>query len=168
MFPRHSQIMKMDVTVVLFIEFLDLQFHYDPMFDSLYITSACHFHLYFFACRDFVVLCPSLPPTVCPDCTIYSYFPSDGPSSTPSCTTTSTIGTCLTTPSCSLPTLREWALGGCHLFLFVLCSRWRLRFSRPKHGKWVPIFRIHLDGDSTQLTVVYSVALFWCIYDFGP
>ena len=41
---------------MLFIEFPDLQFHYDPMFNSLYITGACHFHLYFFACRDFAIL----------------------------------------------------------------------------------------------------------------
>ena len=38
-----------------FIEFPDLQFHHDPMFDSLYITGTCHFRLYFFACRDFAV-----------------------------------------------------------------------------------------------------------------
>ena len=55
MYPRHSQIMKMDVTVVLFIEILDLRLHYDPMFDSLYIASTSHFCLYFFTCRDFVV-----------------------------------------------------------------------------------------------------------------
>ena len=45
----------MDATTVLFIEFPDLQFHYDAMFDSLYITGACHFHMYFFAHRDFAV-----------------------------------------------------------------------------------------------------------------
>ena len=47
--------MKMDVTVVLFIEILDLQLHYDPMFDSLYIIITSHFRLYFFTRRDFVV-----------------------------------------------------------------------------------------------------------------
>ena len=45
----------MDVTAVLFIEFLDLQFHYDPMFNFLYIIGACHFCLHFFADIDFSV-----------------------------------------------------------------------------------------------------------------
>ena len=45
----------MDATTIFFIEFLDLQLHNDPMFDSLYIIGACHFRLYFFSCRDFVV-----------------------------------------------------------------------------------------------------------------
>ena len=53
--PRHSQITKMDATTVLFMELPDLQLHYHPMFDSLYIIGTCHFRLYFFACRDFVV-----------------------------------------------------------------------------------------------------------------
>ena len=56
MYLHHSQIVKMDVTVVLFVEFPNLQFHYDPIFDSLYITGACHFCLYFFAHKDFVIL----------------------------------------------------------------------------------------------------------------
>ena len=55
MYSRHSQITKMDATTILFIEFPDLQFHHDPMFNSLYITSTCHFCLYFFAHRNFVV-----------------------------------------------------------------------------------------------------------------
>ena len=55
MYPRYSQTMKMDVTTILFIEFPDLQLHYDPMFDSLYITGTCHFRLYFFFRRDSVV-----------------------------------------------------------------------------------------------------------------
>ena len=55
MYLRHSQTTVMDATVMLFIEFPDLQLHYDPMFNSLYITDACHFHLYFFARRNFVV-----------------------------------------------------------------------------------------------------------------
>ena len=55
MYPRHSQTVMMDMTAVLFIEFSDLQFHFDPMFDSLYITGACCFRLYFFGRRDFAV-----------------------------------------------------------------------------------------------------------------
>ena len=55
MYWHHSQTATLDATVVLFIEFPNLQFHYDPMFDSLYITGACHLCLYFFARRDFVV-----------------------------------------------------------------------------------------------------------------
>ena len=53
---HYSQTAMMDATTMLFIEFPDLQFHYDPMFDSLYITGTYHFYLYFFACRDFVIL----------------------------------------------------------------------------------------------------------------
>ena len=45
----------MVTTAVLFIEFPDLQLHYDPMFDSLYITVTCRFRLYFFFHRDFAV-----------------------------------------------------------------------------------------------------------------
>ena len=55
MYPCHSQITKIDATTMLFIKFPDLQLHYDPMFDSLYITGTCHFRLYFFACRDFAI-----------------------------------------------------------------------------------------------------------------
>ena len=47
--------MVMDAIAVLFIEFLDLQVHYDPVFGSLYITDTCHFHFYFFTLRDFAV-----------------------------------------------------------------------------------------------------------------
>ena len=54
-YPHHSQTATMDAMAVLFITFPDLQFHYDPMFDSLYITGTCHFRLYFFARRDFAV-----------------------------------------------------------------------------------------------------------------
>ena len=55
MYPHHSQTTTIDATVMLFIEFPDLQYHYDTMFDSLYITDACHFRLYFFGRRDFIV-----------------------------------------------------------------------------------------------------------------
>ena len=55
MYPRHFQTVMMDATALFFMEFSDLQFHFDPMFDSLYISGACHFHLYFFGGRDFVV-----------------------------------------------------------------------------------------------------------------
>ena len=55
MYPHHFQITKIDATAVFFIEFLGLQFHRDPIFDSLYITNTCHFRLYFFARRDFTV-----------------------------------------------------------------------------------------------------------------
>ena len=55
MSPSHSQTAAMDVTAVLFIEFPDLQVHYDPVFGSLYITSTYRFRLYFFALRDFAI-----------------------------------------------------------------------------------------------------------------
>ena len=45
----------MDVMVMLFIEFLDLQFHFDSMFNSLYIIGVYHFRLYFFSRGDFAV-----------------------------------------------------------------------------------------------------------------
>ena len=54
MYSRHFQTVTMDMTAVLFIEFPNLQFHFDLMFDSLYITGACRFCLYFFGNRDFV------------------------------------------------------------------------------------------------------------------
>ena len=47
--------MNMAATTILFTELLKLQFHYDPMIDSLYITATYHFHLYFFFHRDFAV-----------------------------------------------------------------------------------------------------------------
>ena len=66
MYPHHSQTMDQVVMAILFIEFLDLQFHIDPMIDSvyitgtccldsMYITGTCRFHLYFVFHRDFVV-----------------------------------------------------------------------------------------------------------------
>ena len=45
----------MDTTIVLFLEFPDLQLHHDQMFDSLYIVGSCRFHLYFFSHRDFAI-----------------------------------------------------------------------------------------------------------------
>ena len=45
----------MAVTTILFIEFPELQIHLNPMIDSMYITRNCHFRLYFFFRRDFVV-----------------------------------------------------------------------------------------------------------------
>ena len=50
MYPRYSQTIDMAVTTILFIEFLKLQFHLDPVIDSVYIIGTCHFHLYFFFC----------------------------------------------------------------------------------------------------------------------
>ena len=47
--------MDMAVTAIIFTKLLEVQFHYDPMIDSLYITVTCHFRLYFFFCRDFAV-----------------------------------------------------------------------------------------------------------------
>ena len=55
MYPRHSQTMTMVAKAVLFMEFADLQVHYDPVFGSLYITGNCCFCFYFFSLRDFVV-----------------------------------------------------------------------------------------------------------------
>ena len=40
---------------ILFIELPNLQFHIDPMIDSVYITGTCRFRLYFFFHRDFAV-----------------------------------------------------------------------------------------------------------------
>ena len=54
-FPRHSQTPVMDVMAVLCLEFPDMQLHYDPMFDSLYIVGSCHFRLYLFSHRDFTI-----------------------------------------------------------------------------------------------------------------
>ena len=53
----------MDATTVPFLEFPDVQLHYDPMFDSLYVIGSCRFCLYFFGRRDFSVLLfhPSVP-----------------------------------------------------------------------------------------------------------
>ena len=53
--PYHSQIMENVTTGVLFVEFPELHFHLDPIIDSVYITSGCHFHFYFFFSRNFVV-----------------------------------------------------------------------------------------------------------------
>ena len=44
--PCHSQIMEHAVTGVLFLEFLDLHFHLDPVLDSVYIVGSCCFHFY--------------------------------------------------------------------------------------------------------------------------
>ena len=55
MFPCHSQTMDMAAIVILFAELPKLQFHYDPVIDSLYITTTCCFRLYFFFCCDSVV-----------------------------------------------------------------------------------------------------------------
>ena len=55
MSPPHSQIAAVDMTVVLFIEFPDLEVQYDTVFGSLYITGTCHFRFYFFTLRDFTV-----------------------------------------------------------------------------------------------------------------
>ena len=54
----------MDVTTVLLLEIPDMQLHYDPMFDSLYIVGSCHFRLYLFSRRDFVI--PLFHPTFDP------------------------------------------------------------------------------------------------------
>ena len=43
----------MEVTAILFIELPEMQLHYDPMFDSLYIVGSCRFRLYLFSHRDF-------------------------------------------------------------------------------------------------------------------
>ena len=53
MFPHHSQTLVMDTTATLFIEIPDIQLHYDPMFDSLYIVGSYHFCLYLFSNRNF-------------------------------------------------------------------------------------------------------------------
>ena len=55
MYPCHSQTMDWAVIAILFIKFPNLQFHIDPVIDSVYITGTCHFRLYFFFCKDFGV-----------------------------------------------------------------------------------------------------------------
>ena len=55
MYPCRSQALDQAAMAILFIEFLDLQFHIDPMIDSVYITGTCYFRLYFFFHRDFVI-----------------------------------------------------------------------------------------------------------------
>ena len=47
--------MGMAVMAILFNEFPELQFHLDPVLDSVYITGTCHFCLYFFFHRDFAI-----------------------------------------------------------------------------------------------------------------
>ena len=55
MYPHHSQTIDMAATTILFTELPELQFHYDPVIDSLYITATCHFRVYFFFRCDFAV-----------------------------------------------------------------------------------------------------------------
>ena len=43
----------MDTTATLFFEIPEMQLHYDPMYDSLYIVGSCHFRLYLFSNRNF-------------------------------------------------------------------------------------------------------------------
>ena len=45
MFSRHSQTLVMEVTTVLFIELPEMQLHYNPMFDFLYIVGSYRFQL---------------------------------------------------------------------------------------------------------------------------
>ena len=54
------------MTIVLFLEFPDVQLHYDPMFNSLYIIGSCRFCLYFFGRRDFSIplFHPAFDPSV--------------------------------------------------------------------------------------------------------
>ena len=43
----------MDTTATPFIEIPDIELHYDPMYDSLYIVGSRHFHLYLFSNKNF-------------------------------------------------------------------------------------------------------------------
>ena len=43
----------METTATLFVEIPDLELHYDPMYNSLYIVGSCHFRLYLLSNRDF-------------------------------------------------------------------------------------------------------------------
>ena len=56
----------MDEMAILFIEVPDIELHYDPMFNSLYIVGSCRFWLYFFSHRDFTIpfLHPAFDPSV--------------------------------------------------------------------------------------------------------
>ena len=55
MYLHYSQTMDMVATTILFIEFPELQFHLDPVIDSVYITGTYCFCLFFFFRRDFIV-----------------------------------------------------------------------------------------------------------------
>ena len=65
-FPRHSQTLVMVAMAALFIELPEMQLHYDPMFDSLYIVGSCRFRLYLFSHRDFGIplFHPAFDPSV--------------------------------------------------------------------------------------------------------
>ena len=69
MFLHYSHIVVMDTTAMLFLEIPDMQLHYDPIFDSLYIVGSCHFCLYLFSNRNFAA--PLFHPTFDP---IVPYF----------------------------------------------------------------------------------------------
>ena len=47
--------MNSEATFALFIELPNLQTHYDPLLDSMYILGTCCFRLYMFSYKDFAV-----------------------------------------------------------------------------------------------------------------
>ena len=53
--PYHSQTMDMAMTIMLFAEMAELQWHYDHVIDFLYMTATYRLCLYIFFCRDFAV-----------------------------------------------------------------------------------------------------------------
>ena len=65
-FSHHYQTLVMEAMTVLFIELSEMQLHYDPMFDSLYIVGSCRFQLYLFSHRDFGIplFHPAFDPSV--------------------------------------------------------------------------------------------------------
>ena len=56
----------MDVMAVLFLEFPNMQLHYNLMFNSLYIVGSYHFRLCHFSHKDFVIplFHPAFDPSV--------------------------------------------------------------------------------------------------------
>ena len=52
---HYTQTMDMVAIVIIIAELLELQLHFDPVIDSLYITTTCRVCLYIFFHRDFVV-----------------------------------------------------------------------------------------------------------------
>ena len=81
--------MDQAVMAILFIEFLDLQFHIDSVIDSVYITGTCHFRLFFFFCRDFAVplyhplFDPAAPFIAIPLYMAHPVSPPEAPAATP-------------------------------------------------------------------------------------
>ena len=105
-FPRHSQTLVMEAMTVLFIELPEMQLHYDPMFDSLYIVGSCRFRLYLFSHQDFGI--PLFHPTFDPlvpyfAMPLYVAHPTPPPPPTAPTTPTAPVATPPTSPPPVVP-----------------------------------------------------------------